>query len=839
MTRRLKFLFAILLAVSVGAGVVAPIARAAPPTGFEIETVVDGLNIPTAFDFAPDGRIFVAEKDGTVKIIKDGAVLPVPFFVVPNVNTWIDRGLIGLALDPAFATNGYVYLAYTHENNPSNFEGPKVGKIVRVTANGDVAVPGSMITLLGSVSGSAAQPSCNNFAITADCIPSDSGSHSVGGLRFGPDGKLYATLGDGAGFASVDPTAYKAQNIDWLGGKIIRINKDGTAPSDNPFYSATSSSANRSKVWAYGIRNSFRFNFHPTSGKPYFGEVGWGTFEEINVGTKGANFGWPCMEGNQPQGSYVCTAANPTNPIYQYDHLSGVAAVVGGAFMGNAYPTEYRGDYVFGDFHRSSLYKMEIGANDTAGAVSTWYDGNAGGPVAILTAPDGTIYFIAIFEGALKKLVYSSNLKPRVTFTATPTSGNPPLTVSFSSVGTNDPEGSLMTYRWTFGDGTATTTPGNVASISKQYTAEGRYTAVLRATDSAGNFGEKAIEIVVGNPPVGNANPTLESISATATSVPVGTAITFSSLVKNTGDADPVVIDFEIFDAVTGVQMYQHAATNQVIPTNTTREFSAQWVPSRSGTFRVAIGLFSKDWASVHQWYNEAMVFSVFDREPQQPLNLRTQVADMGSSTALVNTALPLSATVSNQGGDGEGVVYLVVTNETGTKMYERVFDNQFFSGAQNRTFTASYTPTQPGTYYLDVGLFADNWASMYEWKWRADTVSVVSAVTPPVALAHASTTLSNAAPVRNTNVTIGASVRNSGGPGKGVIALRVNRPDGSTVFERNFEGQTFTANQMRTFSATWIPTTAGTYYVDVGVFADNWTTMYEWKWRSATITVR
>src|SRR5690606_25625676 len=119
--------------------------------------------------------------------------------------------------------NGYVYLAYTHENNPADFSGQKTGRIVRVTADGDKAVPGSMVILVGSVAGDPEHPSCQDFAIESDCIPSDSGSHSVGGLRFGPDGKLYATIGDGARFDIVDPFAYNVQDIDSLAGKVLRI----------------------------------------------------------------------------------------------------------------------------------------------------------------------------------------------------------------------------------------------------------------------------------------------------------------------------------------------------------------------------------------------------------------------------------------------------------------------------------------------------------------------------------------------------------------------------------------------------------------------------------------
>ena len=268
----------------VGCGVVAasilaltaPVfAQAALPAGFELETITGGLVLPTPVAFAPDGRIFIAEKGGAVRIFENGALLPTPFLQLTDLNDYADHGLLGIALDPDFSVNGYVYLLYTYENTPGqNYEGSKTGRLVRVTANGNVADLGTMTVLVGTVGGDATKPSCEDFAVTDDCIPTDSPSHSVGGLRFGPDGKLWATLGDGASYNFVDPLALRAQNIDSLAGKILRLNPDGTGPSDNPFYNGDPN-ANRSKVFGYGLRNAYRFNFRPSNGTLYIGDVGW------------------------------------------------------------------------------------------------------------------------------------------------------------------------------------------------------------------------------------------------------------------------------------------------------------------------------------------------------------------------------------------------------------------------------------------------------------------------------------------------------------------------------------------------------------------------------------
>ncbi len=133
---------------------------------------------------------------------------------------------------------------------------------MRYTVSGDTVIAGSKLVILGTVGGTVGTPSCNDYPITSDCIPSDAISHSVGALHFGPDGKLYISTGDGASFDYADPLSLRAQNLDSLAGKVLRINPDGTAPADNPFFTGDAN-ANRSKIWAYGVRNMFRFNFKP------------------------------------------------------------------------------------------------------------------------------------------------------------------------------------------------------------------------------------------------------------------------------------------------------------------------------------------------------------------------------------------------------------------------------------------------------------------------------------------------------------------------------------------------------------------------------------------------
>ncbi|NBD73546.1 PKD domain-containing protein [Patescibacteria group bacterium] len=829
-------------------------ALAALPAGFEEEVVVDGLTIPTVFDFAPDGRIFVAEKNGTVRIVENGQLLPTPFIELENINTEGDRGLIGMALDRDFDQNGYVYLSYTHENSPGDPDGPKTSRIVRVTADGDVADPDSYTILVGSVAGSPAEPSCQDVAITDDCIPSDSLSHSVGGLRFGPDGYLYASTGDGADFTRVDPAAELAQDIDSLGGKFLRLDRDGNGVPGNPYFTGDPTD-NRSKVWAYGFRNAYRFSFHPATGELWAGDVGWYYREEINKVEAGRNYGWPCWEGTVKHDGYDCEASGPgelTEPFYEYardlaSDPDDTISVVAGDFLGERYPQEYRGDYLFADFHRNDLYRMTFETDGAIASVDEWVDNGLAGPVATQVGPNGFYHYVSIFTGELRRIVYRASEVPTASIAADPLSGDAPLTVTLSGVGSSDPEGSPLTYAWDLGNGDTAAGPTTTAT----YTEEGLYTVTLTVTDEDDNFDSETVTIAVGDQSDNEqADPSLVSLTRSVEDVVVGSIVDLTATIENAGDPDPILVDFEIFDAATGDRVAFDVVERLTIPTGETREAAMTWIPERSGTYTISVGLFATDWDPLYEWNDAEMVVSVTDREPggTGPFapTLTTLTATPTAPITLGET-VELTAQVDNPGVAGE-VNSLVTVHQDAANLLEEV-DTLSIDGAGSATMTVAWTPTATGTYFVDMGLFTPDWSEMYEWNWHELTLTVVEdsgtstgTTTPPATTTEPFLpTLSDAELVSGGAVgeelVIRTTVANSGEAGE-VNALSTIHHDGA---ENDAESNTLLAIEALgegQSEITWTPTEPGTYYFDFGLFTPDWSEMYEWNWHELEVVI-
>lgn len=326
------------------------------------ENFVTGLTAATAFAQAPapDGRLFIAEQGGTLRVVAGGSLQPTPF-VTLNVDSQGERGLLGVALHPDFASNNLVYVYYTATT-------PTVhNRVSRFTASGNVAAAGSEQVLLDLPALSAT-------------------NHNGGAIHFGADRKLYVGVGDNAVRAN-------SQDLSTPLGKMLRLNEDGSIPGDNPFCTTPGNAA--CAIWARGLRNPFTFAVQPSTGRIHINDVGEVTWEEINLGTAGANYGWPNSEG--PSG--VTTGV--TAPIFAYNHNASAppgsgpggfftgAAITGGTFYpgGAAFGAPYAGGYFFADLSTRFVAFLDLAANNAAYA----FGSVTGNPVDLLAANDGAL----------------------------------------------------------------------------------------------------------------------------------------------------------------------------------------------------------------------------------------------------------------------------------------------------------------------------------------------------------------------------------------------------------------------------------------------------------------
>ena len=352
-----------ILALVVAASFILVSARAIAanlPTGFtEVQVGGNLSGSLTAMAFAPDGRLFVCQQGGQLRVIKNGVLLSTPF-VSLTVDSSGERGLLGIAFDPNFATNHYLYVYYTVATSPIH------NRVSRFTAAGDTAAPGSEIVILNLDNLSSAT------------------NHNGGAIHFGPDGKLYIGVGENANGAN-------AQSLSNLLGKMLRINADGIIPPDNPFYNTAT--ANNRAIWALGLRNPFTFAFQPGTTRLFINDVGESTYEEINDGIAGSNYGWPITEGPTSNSAF-------RGPIYFYGHgtnnVTG-CAIVGAAFYNPPvpqFPSSYTGKYFFAD-----LCNGWIRVFDPSAGTATGFATGIVNPVDLHVGSDGALYYLARGSG--------------------------------------------------------------------------------------------------------------------------------------------------------------------------------------------------------------------------------------------------------------------------------------------------------------------------------------------------------------------------------------------------------------------------------------------------------
>ncbi|HKB69292.1 MAG TPA: PQQ-dependent sugar dehydrogenase [Thermoanaerobaculia bacterium] len=515
------------------------------PPGFRDSIVISGLTRPTVVRFSPDGRIFVAEKSGIVKVFSSlTATTPTIFAnLTTNVDNYWDRGLLGMALDPGFPTNPYVYVLYAYD--------APIGGTAPVWNDGCPTPPGpntdgcvvsgrlSRLTASGNVMSGSEKVLINAWG---QQFP----SHSLGAIQFGADGALYASDGDGASMGTVDygqfggnplgdppggvggtmeppwaeGGALRSQSLRRqagepavLNGTVIRVDPStGAALSTNPL--AGSSDANARRIVVEGLRQPFRFTIRPNTNELWIGDVGNEVWEEIDSApspaTEVKNFGWPCYEGPDQEPDWVSAQVdicmndlyvNPsvvTAPFLGYRHSDSVvsgdgcptggSSITGLAFYGTgSYPSPYDGALFFADHTRNCAWVLFPGANGQPDPGNrALFIGGASHPVDLVTGPGGDLFYVDHEGGAIHRIQY---MTPTASATATPQSGPPPLAVQFDGSGSHGANaGDTLTYAWDL-DGDGLFDDSTAVSPSKTYQTAGQYTVRLEVTDQNGVSG--------------------------------------------------------------------------------------------------------------------------------------------------------------------------------------------------------------------------------------------------------------------------------------------------------------------------------------------------------------
>ena len=503
-----------LVAVGLGSVVTgAPPARAAVPSGFSDELVVT-VGSPTALAFTPDGRMLVTTQPGQLRVVQGGAIVATALDLTGRICTNSERGLLGVAVDPQFASNGYVFVYYSRPTN-GTCDSSTVNRVSRFVMTGN--------TLGGE-------------AVLIDNIPSPAGNHNAGDLQFGKDGLLYISVGDGgcdypggtpSGCAGANDAA-RDRNV--LLGKILRIDRNGGIPPGNPFQGASTARCNTGRInaglvcqetFAWGLRNPFRIAIDPngTGTRLHINDVGQNAWEEIDLGMAGADYGWNVREGLCANGSTTDCGpppSNMTNPIFAYGRGDGCASITGGAFVPDGvWPTEFRGQYLFSDYVCGRIFRLV--PNGAGGYTRVDFASGLGSGSAVHLAfgPAGAtqaLYYTTYAGGGqVRRIVHTaSNSAPTARLSAAPTSGPAPLTVDFDGSASSDPDGDALTFVWAFGDGVTATTSSPTTSHTY---AAGTYTATLTVRDARGASSAPAGVTVSA----GNTAPTARISSAPAT----------------------------------------------------------------------------------------------------------------------------------------------------------------------------------------------------------------------------------------------------------------------------------------------------------------------------------
>ena len=477
------------------------------PADFQ-EELLASYPYATGLAFTADGRLLLATQTGRVLVYKDGALLPVPALDIGDrICTNGERGVIGIAGDPSDEHG--VYLFYTSKGETTCATDPPAPS----------SAPVNRVSRFYLGHDDRIDPASEQVLI--DNIPNMGGVHNGGDLEFGKDGNLYVSAGDGGCDYTVPsrgcgPGNPAARDRNVLLGKILRITPNGGIPPDNPFLGANTARCNQTgqaapgtwcqEIFSLGLRNPFRIAFDPNApGVRFFiNDVGLDTWEEIDEGQAGADYGWNVREGPCVMNSSVDCGPAPAglaDPIYWYGHSSGCVAITGGAFVPNgAWPSSFDGTYLYSNLVCDKIYQLI--PSSSGGYTSAEFGTNVEIPIAMKFGPYGSGQALYVVTWGsppgLYRISYASgaNRRPTAVATADRVAGNLPLTVSFDAQGSSDPDNADLVYDWDFGDGSS---HGAGVTDSHTYTTAGTYTAKLTVIDDGGAMDTQSIRIDAGN----------------------------------------------------------------------------------------------------------------------------------------------------------------------------------------------------------------------------------------------------------------------------------------------------------------------------------------------------
>ena len=425
------------------------------PVGFAKVQLAHGLKNPTAIAFAPNGDIYIAQQKGAILLDRAGVIQATPVITI-SADTGTETGVLGLALDPNFAANGYMYVGYTTVDLHSQLSR------FTVTGGGTTASLASEVVYWRG----------NQLQVF---------HHAINDVHIGPDGKLWFSVGDN------DPAITNATVLTNGYGKIHRLNLDGSVPTDNPFVNVPGAVAS---IYAYGLRNPYRFTFLP-DGRAMTEDTGSSYWEEMDTIQRGGNYGWDFYEGN-------CFSCGYINPAYAYGHLpvDGAASAMA-AYSGNVFGSQYANTVFFGDYNRLDIEAVKFDPTYTTEISDTVFDSSVGTIADLVEGPDGNLYYVSIFEGTFSEIYATGPFAPTAVASASPNVGLASLNVQFSSAGTSDPKGLALTYSWNFGDGSPLSTNPNP---SHTYGSNGTYGATLTVNNGTSS-GTATTQVVVGSSP--------------------------------------------------------------------------------------------------------------------------------------------------------------------------------------------------------------------------------------------------------------------------------------------------------------------------------------------------